>query len=331
MEASQNKEPALYRDVLKRAWSIVMGSKFMLIFGLFAALAANGEQYDILHKNISSITNLQQILPILDTSQITNALGQFWDYVRLLLIQGSFLDTENFDAVILFVAVIIGPIIVAEIALIAATNRAVAKGEKPGFGESFRDTGKFFLPVLTLNIAAKAIVYGLLIIISYPIFMRFMNSGGSKSSIDALAVTAFIMLVPVQIILSFLTKFASAYVVIMRKSLGQAIAAAWQLFVKHWLVAVEMSFILIFFNVLAAILVLGGLALTLGVPPDGEFSAIVFYVVILTFGALIAAFQYAAWVTLFLKLKDNQGVSKLARWADMLYKTLGAKKSTAIK
>lgn len=322
MEAQTNRETHLYRDVLRTAWRIVWKHKFLMILGFFAAFAANGEQYDILHKNVDSVVRLQTFLPVLPQA-VTGTVAQFWTYFRQLIIEGAFLDTQRFDALLLFIALFIGPIVLAQIGIIASTREALKERGKPSFGLSMRDGGRFFLPVLLINILVKGIVYVLLALVSYPIFLRFLSSGGSKATLDGLAVAAFLCLVPLQIILSFLSKFASAYVVIEGKPIGQAIRDAIRLFGKHWLIAVEMSFLLILINLIASITLIGTLSLV-GFP-SGPFSLLLMYAAVIFLGSLLAAFQYSAWTTLFLQLRENRGVSKIARWADMIAATLGAR------
>lgn len=325
MEAKRPTEPSLYRDVLKQALALVWRFKFLLLFGFFAAFAANGEQYDILQKNLDAIINLQQILPHLDPSAVTDTLLQFWSYLRLLMIQGSFLDTLRLDAVLLFTVVIVGPIIVGQIALINATHQVVGQGKATSFGSAMAPVGRHFLPFLALNVLAKIVVYGLLALVSYPIFMRFLATDGSRASLDALAIAAFLILIPIQIVVSFIVKFASVDVVIRGNGVWSSLKHAWQLFQKHWLAALEMSVLLIVINVLASLVVVGTLAQLFGIPPDGRLSTSIFYLVIWVFGSLIAAFQYAAWTTLYLRFEQQTAVSKLARWADLVSATLGAK------
>lgn len=330
MEASQNKEPSLYRDVLKRAWTIVWTSKFLVFFGFFAAFVSNGEQFDVLYKNVATVLRLQElILPALLSAKVAATLSAFWLYFKNILIEGTFIATERFDAVLIFLAVIIAPIVVSQIALISATSRALQGRGKPTFGSAMSEVGKNFVPILVLNVLIKVVVYGLLFAVSYPLFRNFIASGGSRESVEWLAGTTFVILVPLHIIVSFLVKFASAFVIIEGQSVRQSIVSSWKLFSRHWLIALEMSFLLILINVLASGVVMG--TLTHYVSPTGPTSTITFYLFVFALGSLLAAFQYAAWTALFLRLQSRTAVSKLARWADILANSLGARKTAAVK
>lgn len=325
MEAKRPTEPALYQDVLKQAIQLIWRRKFLLIFGFFAAFAANGEQYDILQKNLDSIVNLQRLLPRLDPAAVVDKLQQFGEYLQLLVIQGSFLDSARLDAVLLFTVIIVGPIIVGQIALIHGTNLVVGQGKVPTFGRSLAPVGRHFIPILALNLLAKIVVYGLLALVSYPLFLRFLAAGGSKAALDGLAIAAFLILVPIQIIVSFLVKFASIDVVLHASGIWRSIKRAWELFQKHWLVALEMSVLLIVINVVASLVIIAVLNQLFGVPPVGKLSITIFYLVVGVFGALVAAFQYAAWTVLYLRFEQQTAVSKLARWADLVSTYLGAR------
>lgn len=325
MEAPQNKEPSLYRDVLKRAWRLVRKHPFLLLFGFFAAFTANGEQYDVLSKNVETVIRLQAVLPILSDGGglAATTIGQFWDFLKGIIVEGAFLNTDRLDATLLFYAILIGPIVLAQIAIIMSTKRFVQDEGTPTFSWALGAGAKHFLPVLLLNVLLKIVIYGLFALVAYPLFVRFLNVGATKQTIDALAVVAFLILVPLHIIFSFLTKFAIVYVVTQGKGFWAALRGAWRLFSRHWLVALEMSFLLIVINILISAVFVGTVSYVFD--PTGQFTATVFFLTIMLVGSFLAVFQYAAWTALLLRLEHKQGVSKLERWATVLSSYLGAK------
>ncbi|MBI3115161.1 MAG: hypothetical protein HYZ09_01550, partial [Candidatus Kerfeldbacteria bacterium] len=300
MEASETKQPALYRDILKQAWRLVWKYAWLLILGFFAALTANGEQFDVLSKNVDTVVHLQGTLPLIDASSDVNALDQFWSFLRTLVIDGSFLSTDRFEAVLLFFAVMITPIVIAQAGIIAAAKRFVSSEEgKPTFGTSLAAGGRHFLPVLILNVVLKVGIYVLLGLVTYPLFLRFLSGNGSQASIDLLAGVAFVILVPLHIIFSFLTKFAAIHVIAHGKTLRASIGSAWRTFSANWLIAIEMSFILILINIVAATIVVG--TVTFAFQPTGQFTATLYWLSLFFVGAFLAVFQYAAWTILLVR------------------------------
>jgi len=143
-------------------------------------------------------------------------------------------------------------------------------------------------------------------------------------------VLLFLVFIPLSIVLSFLTKYAIAFVVIKEESLLSAYKESWNLFIKNWLISVEMAFLLFFISFVSALgLILLFLIITVPILfIIILFSQILVYVNILVivfgamvvylvamiiFGSFMTTFQISSWTNLFIELISKGGVSKLNR------------------
>lgn len=328
----------LYRDIIKRAWNLTWRNKFLWFFGLFAALLGNGGEYQILITNIDRVVKQSSTLLTWQSFAMTAQIQQ------VILNIKDFLSTGGISSGILLLVslgiflFIVWIVIISETALIYNAERLNRK-EKSSFEESFRVSRRFFKPVLVLNLGAKLVVYGIFVIFSTPLAVLFLVNHKFIWSLLFLLIS-FLILVPLNIIVSFITKYAIAYVVLKKNRVLTAIKNGWALFVKNWLISLEMALVLFIINILVALLLLliiaflaipfvlltfiflfvasqNGLILTLVV-------AIIFiFLVLFLFGAILAAFQLGSWTLLFLKLVEGRGMSKIARLASSFPRFLG--------
>ena len=133
----------------------------------------------------------------------------------------------------------------------------------------------------------------------------------------------FIIFFPVATGLALMLKYAIAYNVLEKTSFVKSIKKAWQLFMKNWLVSLEMAIILFLISLLFSGLIM--LFLFLSMAPllilGLMFKAIwlvvfvmmIAIIVIVLTGSLLTTFQIAAWTSLFLRLKDKGVAAKLER------------------
>lgn len=132
-------------------------------------------------------------------------------------------------------------------------------------------------------------------------------------------------------------KYAIAYVIIYKSKTGQALKQSWRLFKGNWLISLEMAVMLFFINLLVGLAVVLAI-LALAVP--FLFLGLIFYyalaavgswlivalaftsflLIVVVVGAALAVFQIASWISLFMELDKNRGVSKLARIVNGLIK-----------
>jgi len=323
-----------YRNILKHAWAITWRHKYLWIFGIFAALLGNGGEFEILLNNAGA-NPAQALFP---SWQGVAATGVFhWGTLANL---GKLLKNDTLNMLIVLVTCLIilaififvvWLVVVSQAALVNNTA-AIIKQKKNNLKDGWRSGVINFWPVLGLNVLVKAVIYVLLVAISLPAI--FWNTNFSA---NLFYILALVIMVPVAIILSFIAKYAIAYAVVNKYSVGRAIRHGWRLFKDNWLISFEMAVILFFINLLVglaivlAILVLAVPFLFLGLIFYYAFSLLgswlvailafaSFLFIVVTTGAALAVFQIASWTGLFLELDKKGGVSKLVRVVNNLVK-----------
>ncbi len=318
---------SLYRNILKQALRSTWQNKYLWIFGLFASILGTGGSYEIVvNGNINN--TLLEIKKFIIDAQIFN--GNFFTNLARLAI------TDPFSFfLVMFILVIVATLflltlyvsIVSQAALV--NNVAlIYSNKKHNFQIGLEKGKKKFLPVLSINIILKIVIFLVLIIISLP--LTFNNRGEITILQSTYYIISFILLIPVVVILSFISKYAIAYIVIKKNNVSQSIQNAWNLFKKNWLISLEMAFILLLINIIFNFVLLL-VILILAIPFLLLFFA--FYLLksliaiwavifvgfislffVMSFAAaVLSTFQITSWTYLFIKLINEGGVSKLIR------------------
>lgn len=336
----------LYRRILSQAWKITWHHKYLWFFGLFAVLFTSGGEYEIFVRIFGGDTN-QPILP--GTRQVAETgifgpqgmegisslikddlltlikVGLFLLIILVLFIFLIWLSVISQAALVKNVSSITGKKVVSAKAGIVST-RAVSSN----FSVSVLKANEKFWPVFGLNVVNKAVIYLAFVLVGLPIIL---TAGSTGAIVKSLYIIAFIVFVPVALALSFIFKYAIAYVVIKGNKFTQSIKAGWLLFIRNWLVSLEMAFILFFVNFLAGLLIIlivlslfipflflalvvYQLAATIGFWIIITIAFIALLAVIVLSGAILSTFQISSWTTLFTELLNNGGVSKIVRLAE---------------
>lgn len=315
---------SLYRQILKKAWQITKKLPYLWPLGLFAAFLGNGGEYQVLFRQITTTANQLEIL-------------QLWKE-NLQVLLPKFNITGPDVVFLFFTAVITAAILIALLWLIIASSggliRAAAlssRNEKSTYKKLLAEGSKKFWPLLGLNIIAKVIVYGFLILILVPLMIA--TFGQHQDSLNLFIIAAsFLIFIPLIIIISLVTKYSAADVVLNGQKMWPSFLNGWRLFSANWLISLEMAFILFIINLLvgfvyiiAAILIFSpffffGIMNTISAP--GLFNVLIYtsIIILLIFsafiGSLLATYQFSAWTLLFLRLTEGgKAYSKIVRWA----------------
>lgn len=320
----------LYRNIFKEALISSWKNKYLWFFGLFATLIGGLSEVELIFRNTDSaysnwLIDFGQWLnnPIFTKSGWSNLTQHLASNPLETFILISVLLTA-----LILMLFMVWMTVISQTALVY--NSAKIRMEKK---HSFKEgmlagINKFWL-VFSLNIFIKIILSILFILFTQPFFSSDSSLIISKSGI--MYVVLFIVFIPLSIITSFIVKYAIAYVVIKDERISVAIRDGWNLFIKNWLVSLEMAFLLFFVSFIAALLLillflvlaipilLGG-SIIVGIFNNVNFAliivgaAIIFYLIaIIIFGSFITTFQITAWTNLFIELIGKGGVSKLNR------------------
>lgn len=322
----QANSQQLYRAVLRQAFFITIKNKQLWILGFFATFIANAGVYDIALRGVQGAVT-RGAFRVLFISQESLVLDVFSMPFSLLELGTKFtvlLPIFLFLALICAVFLWLG--VISQGGIIFASSKASRKNA-PGAKESFRAGSSRFWPLLGVNLAAKILASLLLSGISIPIFIM-LKSGGLLPT--ALYFVLFILLVPGALIVSFLGILASAGIITKNLNLWAAIKTAWTQFVKHWLVCLEMAFIILGLGILTtagiilAVLILSVpfvvLAVIASLFAGSEGAGFVFliafavlFLLAITVGSAFTTFQIASWTLLYLRFLEKGAVAKIIR------------------
>lgn len=298
-----------YRQTLKKAWNLAIRNPYLWFFGLFAALAGNGEEYDTFINNIKSVSNAQVNLDTLRTAFLDGRITQFFRNLEATFGSSFWTITLLILVALVILLLLAWLVTVSQAAIIRSASRR-EDGEPIGVLDAFTGASRCFKPLLGLNILALAIIYIPLGLLALPLIALYIPNA-SVASATAITILAFFILVPINVVTSFITKYAAAYIVIRGSKIFPAIRDAWALFRKNWMITFELGLFLMIINVVYSVAVISILTL-LGLP-FSRYGLITFTAIIIVLGSIYAVFRYSAWALLFRALIEDRVVSKLVR------------------
>lgn len=318
----------LFRDSIRQSWVIAWRYKYLWLFGFFAALLGNGGELQVLLNNVINIGESPQTLLGIQNLYTTGFLGIMYVNFKSFLSQST-LEAIFFLLVFLTTTFVAIWLIVTSQGALFDGIKKIQNGKKTDLAQGYRAGSKFFGRILALNVISNAVVYGLFIAVSLPIVLVLLVKS-TDTGILLYVLFGFIILVPIALVISFVSKYAILYVVWMEQSLGRAISSGWHLFKRNVLVTVEASLIILGFSILGAlalIIVLAFLSIpffmlgflsilfdsTLAFTVVLVIGFIVIGVAVGIYGAMFSVYRYAFWALIFSRLVDNKGESKILR------------------
>ncbi len=324
-----------YRKFLRQGWEVTWRNKYLWFFGLFAALLGNGGEYEIIIRGLSGETG-GSFFPTLRNIAGTGvfSLKTLANLPKLIVQDPLNLFFIFFFGIIILILLgfLIWLVIISQAALV--NNAALVIGKKKNdFAQGVNTGMKHFWPVLGLNVVIRIVIGISFAILSLPIIL--MAGRSSIVAANAMFGIAFLLFIPLALAVSFIIKYAIAYVVIKKSSFLDAIKSGWQLFINNWLVSLEMALLLFFINFVVGLalllfflvlavpflflaLVFHSLASVAGFWLIAMLAFIMFFLMIVIVGAGLATFQISAWTSLFLELVKKGGLSKITRAMDKL-------------
>jgi len=318
---------SIYRTILKKSWELTKKYKWLWFFGLFTALLGNGGEVNTLIQS-NKLANAPEYLmrwkEIITFFDVRLLLELFMERLSIAPMQ----TILALAAYLVLFLLIIWVITISQGALIDAIG-SLNENKETNFRKALRSGQDKFWLVLGLNLITKFVIYFVLIVLALPFAVLYLLNT-SQTAIVFITLLAFIILVPVGIIISFILKFALAYVVLKNQKTLPSFVLAWRLFVNNWLICIEMAIVLFMINVAVGLLLVIFIVLV-SLPFLGLIVLIyllqeVFFVntvvalllliiaiPLMLVGATLATFQYGSWVLLFQKLQRGKIHPKLIR------------------
>ncbi len=318
----------LYRSILKRAWFNAWQNKYLWFFGLFAAFFTNTGFYLVFGKALSGeftknpfpmVSNIVGFFSADGFSDLGRSAAESpFSLFMIMLIYMVFICLFLF---IIWLSMVSQAGLVNNLAQLMSNKKTdLNTGMKVGSNR--------FWPVFAVNLFLKVILYLGFLLISLPFIMGVFTQ---TSLIDNLIfVLSFIVYISLGIILSFIIKYSIAYFVIKENSLFDGIKSAWSLFIKNWLISIELALILalidfvISFLMFVVILIITVpfvfMAILLGTWGSIfgfwllMLVALFIAIAIICFErAILTVFQISAWTDLFIILIGRGAVSRLVK------------------
>ncbi len=307
----------LYRTIVKKSWRLTLANKYLWFFGLFAVLLGNGGEYEIFFKSIGDSDSSESIWSGF-ISQLSfgvdgflNIGKRFWENPAITF--AIILSYVFIFAVFLFVFWMMN---VSQIAIVNATALQ-AKEKSHDIKIGLQKGIKHFWPVFSLNFIVKILVATSLALLA-------------MSQSTSVYLLLFIIIIPLAISVLFIIKYSIAYIVIRKEKTLKALVLGWSLFVKNWIISLELAMLLYLFTFLAGLLFMFitfnvsmffsvlanailGTSSKLSFSLYFTYQPAVLFVMLAFIGSLLAVFQTATWTKLFLELDGKGAISKIER------------------
>jgi len=317
-----------FRDILRRALSITWRNKFLWVFGFFVALLGTGGELEVIFRDWSRYKDVSQTYNAVQDLYRSGFINFVFNNFKTFLVQypvQTLLILLIFLAVIVF---IIWFIVISQAGLIFNVKE-MTEQKRASFNLGYRAGLKHFGNVLAFNIIAKLLVYVILFVFSLPLLAIFLKTD-SKIITNIFFVLALFILIPLNIVISFIIRYAIFYLVKEERKFWDALRQGWKLFLKNWLLSIEMAALILLVGLAAGLMLV--LVIIFVAAPFAliAFLTVVFNIktalwvfvviclivvtlLIIIAGAVFSTFQYTAWILFFLALQEGKAKSKIVR------------------
>jgi len=336
---------SVYRQIIKKSLALVLRKRYFWFFGFFAALLGIEGEFGIIFKAFDKIGHGKPLFPALQkisTTGIFSADG-------LTQIGKTFVVDPFAFFMVLFIAVVviaitifvIWLIVVSQAALISHTGQA-EKGKSVTMQSGFDVGMKNFSQLFSINFLSKLVIFLILFIFLLPLYS--VTAENNHLANDYYYYITFIILIALSLVISFIAKFASIYVVLGKERIWPSLEKGWNLFKNNWLITLEMAAFLFVIVLLiglslfiVALLVIIPFSVILSFAVALQSTAFFWFLVSVLITccfiiftllfAIVGAFHWSCWTMLFNRL-DHKGsaLSRVQRWANLAKKPKRKKK-----
>ncbi len=305
----------LYRQAIFHSWKLAWEHKILWIFGAFTIFLGQMGILDLLSKvslSVASspmhVTMSQWLWLIKDfLAEMKTYSAPFDIWVWSLALALIFL---GFLLFLIFISV------VSQGALIKAAAVSVKHKKLPNAGEEWHVGVKHFWRLFFVNLVKKIIFCILSVFVSW---LALISIAGFSVFSAIIFLFFFTVAALIGMIVSFLTIYAAGYVVVEEFSFKESWVSAWRLFVKHWLVSMEVGLIILLLNLVIGIFVVAGViiliapSLAILMLTAASYNVVVWLVallfgiilpiaLIMLAGSLLSVFNISVWTCLFMAM-----------------------------
>ncbi|MFA5995212.1 MAG: hypothetical protein WCW27_05180 [Patescibacteria group bacterium] len=277
----------MFQSILKASWKIVIHQPVLWIFGLFAAiLIGNGGELDRFLRYSDAMQQQTGIINLMFWSQ------QNWYQVAEQVIANQQVTLLTIPLIVLAWFIVLYVVSVSQGTLFSATKPA-------NFVTLFHNGHRHGWTLFVLNISVYLLI-----------------SSALLSNLLLPTWLCLSVIFPVILLLSFITRYATGYIVLKNEHLGTAVIHAVTLIYRNFFKTVIMSCLT--FGL--ALVINIGIVLAIGIIilPLYSFvftdtsqlytinliSIITYTVIVVLVGSIVSAWQWVAWSLLFKELTD---------------------------
>jgi len=239
----------VYKKVYSNSWQLIKKNSSLVVFGLFASVLGFMQEIKIL-------TNLNKV----DTDFITTNIIQWTSILSKFATENLSLQAFFYYMLFFLMAAIMLVIIISSQ---GALIHSVKNNKKPNFKASLQLGVEKFWPLLGMHILNSLVSVFFIVVVIEPIIYFLSVSYVGELLYFLISVVTFFLLVPLAIMLSFVTRYGAAYIVLKDQKLIDAFISAWTLFKINWLVTIENALLLIVFSIVYGLLLSGAVAVAL--------------------------------------------------------------------
>lgn len=317
-----------FRDLFKRAYQLTRHNKLLWFFGFFAAFLGVGGELESLFQNYSSVTTTSDTIigwqAVYQDGLFSSLFNNIRDFFGAYPAQGFL-----FLLLLLVVTgVLVWLAIISQIALFDSAQKLSAN-KKVNYSEAYGVGNRYFGPVFGVTVLIRGAQYLFFGVIGSVLVSWFLD-GNSLTGGIAFILFAFLILIPVSVIVSFMLRYAVAYIVLKGKKPMESIKLGWELFRKNWIASLEMAVLILGLGVVAGLIVAIAIGLAsvpfiliaiaatffgsaAGFAVAVLIGTIVWFILAALIGAMYVGFQYTAWTMFFMELDKNRAGSRVVR------------------
>ncbi len=317
-----------YRRIMADAWRITWHHKHLWVFGFFTALTGFGGVSEVF---FSASRRVSEWFPLLVGGQSPMyAIPGITTMKTIIAFSASPLTaTVIFVSVFGLLSLVFAWMMMVSIGALISATRRIEKGGEPTFGDLVKTGAERFWTILSVNLLAKLFIFCSFILSGATLF-TLMRDRTMASGI--FYVGTFVVFTLLAVSASVVAVYASNFAVAKKDGVERAVTAGWLLLVEHWLVSLEMSFLLFLAAlVMGLAAILGGVVLSVPIVFILMLSAVLktsalassvlvgagvlVTLVVVVSASFITTFQTIAWTLLWGEITDRKPVSKLLRLA----------------
>ncbi len=324
---ARSPETPVYREVLHDALKAAWQHKHFWPLAFVAAILFTAGGYDVFFRAVNT-TAMQSLAMSTNQSRFTDFGAQLMNAWSQ---HGNTFGMIYGLQIILIIAIIgvaiLGFACMCQGALVFALGIS-NRGEEPKLGVSLKVGAAAFWPIAALNALSLSVIWILRFFAVLPLAL-LINTTPSRGT-WILTLVSFIIFFGLQFVVMIIQGFALNAIILQGAAPAEALRRGYEIFKRHWVVAVETTVIL------AAIAALGvitffGLMFVLSIPLVlaiiasamlnsaslyyGAVSVFTVSIILLAVSSIsfLVQLQYATWTYLYRRLGEGGAVPKIHR------------------